>query len=86
MSEIKVTSESYRTLMELMDKKKAAFFTSTPKLSISQAKAIGFVSKQGKSADIFGHTMIASEFASWLTPEFKMLLLKLSLDKDELIG
>ncbi len=70
--------------MELMDKKKVASFTLTPKLWISQTKAIGIVSKQGKSGGTFAHLMIACEFASWLTPEFKMLLLKLSLSKERL--
>lgn len=68
--------------MELMDKKKAASFTLTPKLWISQTKAIGIVSKQGKSGGTLAHPVIACEFASWLTPEFKMLLLKLSLAKE----
>ncbi len=68
--------------MELMDKKKVASFTLTPKLWISQTKAIGIVSKQGKSGGTFAHPMIACEFASWLTPEFKMLLLKLSLGRE----
>ncbi len=70
--------------MELMDKKKAASFTLTPKLWISQTKAIGIVSKQGKSGGTFAHPIIACEFAAWLTPEFKMLLLKLSLSKERL--
>ncbi len=71
--------------MELMDKKKAASFTLTPKLWISQTKAVGIASKQGKSGGTFAHPMIACEFASWLTPEFKMLLLKLSLGRDRLM-
>ena len=70
--------------MELMDKKKAASFTLTPKLWISQTKAIGIVSKQGKSGGTLAHPVIACEFASWLTPEFKMLLLKLSLRRNSL--
>lgn len=65
--------------MELMEKKKAASFTLTPKLWINQTKALGLMSKQGKSGGTFAHPLIACEFASWLTPEFKILLLKLSL-------
>lgn len=57
---------------ELLNKKKAASFTLTPKLWIEQTKAIGVISKQGKSGGTFGHPMIACEFASWLVPEFKM--------------
>lgn len=64
---------------ELLEKKKAASFTLTPKLWISQTNAIGIVSKRGKAGGTLAHPIIACEFASWLTPEFKMLLLKLSL-------
>lgn len=67
--------------IELLEKKKAASFTLTPKLWINRTKAIGIVSKQGKSGGTFAHPMIACEFASWVAPEFKMLLLKLSLDR-----
>lgn len=70
--------------MELLEKKKAASFTLTPKLWIERTKAIGIVSKQGKSGGTFAHPMIACEFASWLAPEFKMLLLELSLDRGNL--
>ena len=67
--------------IELLEKKKVASFTLTPKLWINRTKAIGIVSKQGKSGGTFAHPMIACEFASWVAPEFKMLLLKLSLDR-----
>lgn len=69
---------------ELLEKKKAASFTLTPKLWISLTKAIGITSKQGKSGGTFAHFMIACEFASWFVPEFKMLLLKLSLGRKQL--
>jgi len=69
---------------ELLEKKKTASFTLTPKLWISQTNAIGILSKQGKSGGTFAHPMIACEFASWLVPEFKMLLLKLSLSRSQL--
>lgn len=70
--------------IELLEKKKTASFTLTPKLWIEETKAIGIVSKQGKSGGTFAHPMIACEFASWLAPEFKMLLLRLSLDRTKL--
>lgn len=70
--------------VELLDKKKAASFTLTPKLWIEQTKATGIISKQGKSGGTFAHPMIACEFASWLVPEFKMQLLKLSLTRGQL--
>lgn len=69
---------------KLLEKKKAASFTLTPKLWISQTNAIGITSKQGKSGGTFAHPIIACEFASWLTPEVKMLLLKLSLNRSRL--
>lgn len=67
---------------ELLEKKKAASFTLTPKLWITQTNAIGVTSKQGKSGGTFAHPVIACEFASWLVPEFKMMLLNLSLNKE----
>ncbi|MEF2956564.1 MAG: KilA-N domain-containing protein [Oscillospiraceae bacterium] len=69
---------------ELLKRKKTASFTLTPKLWIDQTKAIGIVSKQGKNGGMFAHPMIACEFASWIAPEFKMQLLKLSLDRTKL--
>lgn len=69
---------------ELLDKKRAASFTLTPKLWIDQTKATGIISKQGKSGGTLAHPMIACEFASWLMPEFKMQLLKLSLNRERL--
>ena len=69
---------------ELLEKKKAASFTLTPKLWISQTNAIGIVSKQGKTGGTLAHPIIACEFASWLVPEFKMKLLKLSLTRGQL--
>lgn len=69
---------------ELLKRKKTVSFTLTPKLWIDQTKAIGIVSKQGKNGGTFAHPMIACEFASWIAPEFKMQLLKLSLDRTKL--
>ena len=66
------------------EEKKAASFTLTPKLWIERTKAIGIVSKQGKSGGTFAHPMIACEFASWVAPEFKILLLELSLNRGQL--
>lgn len=49
---------------ELLKKKKGVSFTLTPKLWISQTKAIGMTSKQWKSDGTFAHPMISCEFAS----------------------
>lgn len=70
--------------IELLEKKKTASFTLTPKLWIEKTKATGIASKQGKGGGTFAHPMIGCEFASWISPEFKMLLLKLSLDRERL--
>ena len=70
--------------IELLEKKKTASFTLTPKLWIEKTKAIGIASKQGKGGGTFAHPMIGCEFASWISPEFKMLLLKLSLNRERL--
>lgn len=69
---------------DLLTRKKAASFSITPKIWIQETKAIGLVSKQGRTGGTYAHPIIACEFASWLTPEFKMLLLKLSLFRDKL--
>lgn len=70
--------------IELLEQKKDASFTLTPKLWIDRTKAIDIVSKQGKAGGAFAHPMIACEFASWIAPEFKMLLIKLSLERAHL--
>lgn len=70
--------------VSLVEKKKAASFTITPKIWIEQTKASGLVSKQGRNGGTYAHPMIACEFASWLAPEFKMLLLKMSLFREQL--
>ena len=50
--------------IELLEKKKTASFTLTPKLWIEKTEAIGIASKQGKGGGIFAHPMIGCEFAS----------------------
>lgn len=69
---------------DLSRRKKAASFTLAPKLWVEQTKAIGLVSRPGKGGGTLAHPMIACEFASWIAPEFKMQLLKLSLDRTKL--
>ena len=46
---------SEASYMELLEKKKAASFTLTPKMWIDRRKAIGMFSKQGKSGGTFAH-------------------------------
>ena len=52
-------------------------FTLSPKRWIQRTNAIGIYSKGGKySLGTFAHPDIAFEFASWLSPEFKLYLIK----------
>ena len=47
-------------------------FVMTPKRWIESTGAIGIISKQGRYAATFAHRDIAFEFASWISPEFKL--------------
>lgn len=51
-------------------------FTLTPKRWINSTNAIGIVSKSGRYGGTFAHQDIAFEFASWISAEFKLYLLK----------
>jgi hypothetical protein len=51
-------------------------FTLSPTRWIEQTNAIGIVSKQGRGGGTFAHKDIAFEFASWVSAEFKLYLLK----------
>ena len=52
-------------------------FTMSPQKQIKNTNAIGIVSKSGKyGGGTFAHSDIAFEFASWISPEFKLYLIK----------
>ncbi|MDL2216714.1 KilA-N domain-containing protein [Desulfovibrio sp. OttesenSCG-928-M14] len=51
-------------------------FTLTPKLWIEKTAAVGIVSKAGRYGGTYAHKDIAFEFASWLSVEFKLYLIK----------
>ena len=52
-------------------------FVMTPKKWIIATNAIGIISKQGRyNSGTYAHPDIAFEFASWLSPEFKLYLIK----------
>lgn len=52
-------------------------FTLTPRKWIEKTQAIGFVSKAGRyNSGTYAHKDIAFEFGSWLSPEFKLYLIK----------
>jgi hypothetical protein len=51
-------------------------FTMTPKKWIESTNAIGIVSKSGRYGGTFAHKDIAFEFASWISIEFKLYIIK----------
>ena len=50
-------------------------FTMTPKKWIESTEAIGITSKAGRHGGTYAHRDIAFEFASWLSPTFKLYLI-----------
>lgn len=51
-------------------------FTMSPTKWISGVNAIGIVSKSGRWGGTFAHSDIAFEFASWISAEFKLYIIK----------
>ena len=51
-------------------------FTLSPKKWIETTNAIGIVSKAGRYGGTYAHKDIAFEFASWVSPEFKLYIIK----------
>ena len=51
-------------------------FTMSPKKWIESTNAIGIVSKSGRYGATYAHQDIAFEFASWISVEFKLYLIK----------
>jgi hypothetical protein len=51
-------------------------FILTPKRWIQSTNSIGIISKQGKLGGTFAHKDIAFEFASWISVEFKLYMIK----------
>jgi len=51
-------------------------FVMTPKKWIESTNAIGIVSKSGRYGGTFAHKDIAFEFASWVSIEFKLYIIK----------
>jgi hypothetical protein len=50
-------------------------FTLTPKKWIETTNAIGIISKSGRYGGTYAHKDIAFEFASWISPTFKLYLI-----------
>ena len=51
-------------------------FTLSPQKWIEATNAIGIVSKSGRYGGTFAHSDIAFEFASWISAEFKLYIIK----------
>jgi hypothetical protein len=51
-------------------------FVMTPKKWIESTNAIGITSKSGRNGGTFAHKDIAFEFASWISIEFKLYIIK----------
>lgn len=51
-------------------------FTMSPQKWIEKTNAMGIVSKSGRYGGTFAHSDIAFEFASWISPEFKLYIIK----------
>lgn len=51
-------------------------FSLTPQKWIESTNAIGITSKSGRYGGTFAHKDIAFEFATWLSPAFKLYLIK----------
>ncbi|OHA16913.1 MAG: hypothetical protein A3C79_01120 [Candidatus Taylorbacteria bacterium RIFCSPHIGHO2_02_FULL_45_28] len=65
-------------------------FSLTPKRWINETSAIGLISKSGRYGGTYGHMDIAFEFASWISPEFELYLIKefqrLKIEENEKIA
>ena len=51
-------------------------FTMSPKKWIEATDAIGIVSKAGRYGGTYAHTDIAMSFATWISPEFQLYIMK----------
>jgi len=51
-------------------------FTLTPKKWVEATGAIGIISKSGRNGGTYAHKDIAFEFGTWISPAFKLYLIK----------
>jgi len=51
-------------------------FTMTPQKWVNNTNAIGIIAKAGRYGGTYAHLDIAYEFASWISAEFKLFLIK----------
>jgi hypothetical protein len=81
-----VNEDAYISLTDIAKYKNADnAFTLTPQQWIKATDAIGIISKSGRYGGTYAHTDIAFEFASWISPECKLYIIKdyQRLKKDE---
>lgn len=52
------------------------YFVLSPQRWIETTNAIGLISKSGRYGGTYAHKDIAFEFASWISPQFKLYLIK----------
>jgi len=52
------------------------YFVLSPQRWIKTTNAIGIISKSGRYGGTYAHKDIAFEFASWISPQFKLYLIK----------
>ncbi len=52
------------------------YFVLSPQRWIQSTQAVGVISKSGRYGGTYAHKDIAFEFASWISPEFKLYLIK----------
>ncbi|MGP6387835.1 KilA-N domain-containing protein [Streptococcus dysgalactiae] len=48
----------------------------TPKQWIERMNVVGITSRSGRGGDTYAHSDIAFEFASWISPEFKLYIIQ----------
>jgi hypothetical protein len=75
---IKTTYPDFKPVEFDRFKKEAGLnsFKLSPQKWIQATNAIGIKSKSGRYGGTYAHRDIAFEFGAWLSPEFKLLLIK----------
>jgi len=61
---------------QLRNESGSNYFVLSPQKWIETTNAAGIISKSGKNGGTFAHKDIAFEFASWISPEFKLYLIR----------
>jgi len=74
----KLNNENFKGLEFTTFEKEAGknSFYMSPQKWIKETNAKGIISKSGNNGGTFAHSDIAFEFASWLSPEFKLYLIQ----------